>query len=140
MGTVSLLKTRETIKPKSQSQSPSSSSSKKPSVWSIDEDDAIADLPMTDDVWSADQSNKNDVVNIDDMVDEDSLLEEEDKAISTYVPISGDKDDCDFQGGNKRGACKNCSCGRAEELKQGAALADVKSSCGNVLIYSSFIF
>jgi len=50
-----------------------------------------------------------------DEIDEDSLLEEEDKIISTYIP-NDLNDDCEIKGG-KRSACKNCTCGRAESLK-----------------------
>ncbi len=70
----------------------------------------------------------------DRLVDEDSLLTEEDKIKPIITASCGSE--------TKRRACKNCSCGLAEQetLSSKSTIDTVaaKSSCGNVLFY--FIF
>ncbi|CAN6463439.1 unnamed protein product [Victoria cruziana] len=68
----------------------------------------------------------------DDLIDEDSLLTEEDLK-RPELPIG----DCEV--GSTRKACKNCTCGRAEAEEKGEKLVltaeqlnDPQSSCGNV--------
>lgn len=67
----------------------------------------------------------------DELIDEDELLTEEDRA--RPAPVA---DDCDV-GASGRKACKNCTCGRAEAEAQGVKLTkdmldNPQSSCGNV--------
>jgi len=60
-----------------------------------------------------------------DLIDEDSLLTEEDKTRPAVVA------DCGTE--TKKRACKNCTCGLAEQEAEGQAdTAAVKSSCGSV--------
>ena len=62
-------------------------------------------------------------------MDEDSLLEEEDRAKKV-----AEKMDCGTGSDGKRKACKNCSCGLKEMLEneEGDLVAvPAKSSCGN---------
>ena len=49
----------------------------------------------------------------DDLVDEDGLLENE--AMKVEVASTSVNDDCELGAGGGRKACKDCSCGRAEE-------------------------
>lgn len=74
----------------------------------------------------------------DEMIDADELLDEEDK----QKPTSESLRVCSTTG--KRKACKDCSCGLAEELDAEAKGASVdpnqtqKSSCGSVSTLSSY--
>merc|ERR1711907_391664 len=61
----------------------------------------------------------------DDPMDEDSLLQDIDKQVVSVLPVN---DDCEKSGG-KSGACKNCTCGRADMDEE--QLENTKSSCGN---------
>ena len=65
----------------------------------------------------------------DDLMDEDSLLNEEE-----LKPVPKGADDCELAEGRK--ACKNCSCGRAEAeaLAEagGQPSAAPTSACGSV--------
>lgn len=75
-------------------------------------------------VWKLDDDD-------DEEIDEDDLLDEEDKK----KPDEASLRVCGTTG--KRKACKDCSCGLAEELdseKNGNAVdsANAKSSCGSV--------
>jgi len=54
----------------------------------------------------------------DDLEDEDALLDEEDKVKPSKESLTR-PDDCELTDG-KRKACKNCTCGRAEEEEQEA--------------------
>lgn len=68
----------------------------------------------------------------DDLLDDDLLLEESDRAAVTA--------ECAPDAGGKKRACKNCSCGLAEEeakeqldqVTKARNTADVKSACGSV--------
>lgn len=74
----------------------------------------------------------------DEMIDADELLDEEDK----QKPTSESLRVCSTTG--KRKACKDCSCGLAEELDAEAKGDSVdvnptqKSSCGSVSVSSSY--
>lgn len=62
------------------------------------------------------------------LMDEDDLLDEEDKEAKVAVrPV------CDPEAATQRRACKNCSCGLREELEAADGLAQPapKSACGN---------
>eukprot|EP01117_Protostelium_nocturnum_P006031 TRINITY_DN216_c0_g1_i1.p1 TRINITY_DN216_c0_g1~~TRINITY_DN216_c0_g1_i1.p1 ORF type:complete len:206 (+),score=94.08 TRINITY_DN216_c0_g1_i1:160-777(+) len=67
----------------------------------------------------------------DDLINEDDLLDEQD----LLKPAK--KDDCEVGKDGKRSACKNCTCGRKEELE---AKPDepTKSSCGNCYLGDAF--
>merc|ERR1711865_564599 len=62
-----------------------------------------------------------------DMIDEDDLLTQDEAAQKTELPECGPKSE-----GKK--ACKNCSCGYADEIDKAAMVngeAPVKSACGS---------
>jgi len=59
-------------------------------------------------IWSATANNNN-----EDLIDEDSLLDESDRNAKPQTT-----DDCDVGKKGKK-ACKNCTCGRAEEENGG---------------------
>ncbi|OAY65643.1 Anamorsin [Ananas comosus] len=74
-----------------------------------------------------------------DLIDEDSLLTEED-LMKPQVPIVGD---CEV--GSTRKACKNCTCGRAEEEQKVQKLGltaeqidNPQSACGNCGLGDAF--
>eukprot|EP00245_Coleochaete_scutata_P013719 TRINITY_DN5675_c0_g1_i1.p1 TRINITY_DN5675_c0_g1~~TRINITY_DN5675_c0_g1_i1.p1 ORF type:complete len:327 (-),score=61.58 TRINITY_DN5675_c0_g1_i1:26-1006(-) len=76
----------------------------------------------------------------DELIDEDSLLTEEDLA-RPPLPTSA-PDDCDV-GKSGRKACKNCTCGRAElEAKQAPLTIDMlenpESACGSCGLGDAF--
>lgn len=73
-----------------------------------------------------------DSINEDDLVDEDNLLEEKDKLVSTKK-----KDDCEIGKGGQKKACKNCTCGRKEGVSK-EAQPMYKSSCGNCYLGDAF--
>jgi len=73
-----------------------------------------------------------DSINEDDLVDEDNLLEEKDKLVSTKK-----KDDCEIGKGGQKKACKNCTCGRKEGVSKEAQPV-YKSSCGNCSLGDAF--
>lgn len=69
--------------------------------------------------------------------DEDALLARETEAVSTAKKAS----DCGTNDGPVRKACKNCSCGLAEELAAGEQPAKpvaAKSACGNCSLGDAF--
>ncbi|XP_060644516.1 anamorsin homolog [Drosophila nasuta] len=72
----------------------------------------------------------------EELIDEEGLLDEEDK----QKPDPAGLRVCSTTG--KRKACKNCSCGLAEELESEksakAATENVKSSCGNCYLGDAF--
>lgn len=70
----------------------------------------------------------------DDVIDENQLLEDVDKEVVSVLP---DNDDCENVAGRK-GACKNCTCGRAEMSEK--EIVETKSSCGNVRYDFFFCF
>ncbi|XP_044592646.1 anamorsin homolog isoform X2 [Cotesia glomerata] len=69
----------------------------------------------------------------DDIIDEDDILDDEDKA----KPDSSSLKVCGTTG--KRKACKDCTCGLAQELSEAKLdLKDQKSSCGNCYLGDAF--
>ena len=81
---------------------------------------------MTKRVWKVD--NEED---LDDLIDPDDLLTEEDKTVPDKTKYTcGPKSE-------KKKACKNCSCGYAEELA-GKPAPIVKSSCGSCYLGDAF--
>lgn len=96
-----------------------------------------ADKAKVAEVWKLDDGDD------EEQIDEDELLDEEDKK----KPDESSLRVCGTTG--KRKACKDCSCGLAEELDQekngktATDTANAKSSCGSVRIYYatlSFLF
>ncbi|KAG5682812.1 hypothetical protein PVAND_012138 [Polypedilum vanderplanki] len=81
-------------------------------------------------VWKLDLNDDD-----DEMIDPDDLLDEEDKKI----PDASSLRVCSTTG--KRKACKDCSCGLAEELeneKKKTINPTQKSSCGNCYLGDAF--
>ena len=68
----------------------------------------------------------------DDIVDEDELLDMAPAAAAPAQPRG--EDDCE----TGKGACANCSCGRAEAIYDDAAAADAPSACGNCYLGDGF--
>lgn len=82
-------------------------------------------------VWKLDLNDDED----DDMIDPDELLDEEDKK----APEADSLRVCSTTG--KRKACKDCSCGLAEELdteKKKSLNPTEKSSCGSCYLGDAF--
>jgi len=85
-------------------------------------------LPKKQKTWAL---SLNDVTE-EDLEDENKLLEPEDLAIPKNKPT-----DCDV--GPKKKACKNCTCGLAQEESKPVALTTpAKSSCGNCYLGDAF--
>ncbi|KAF7646614.1 hypothetical protein LDENG_00184850 [Lucifuga dentata] len=93
--------------------------------------------PNTVQLWalSANDINDDDV----DLVDSDALLDEED--LKKPDPDSLKAPDCG-EGSKKKKACKNCSCGLAEELEtesKGKQTTNLqKSACGSCYLGDAF--
>jgi len=118
------LRTRKPVETHQIEKTPAAGSS----VWSIGEDDALEDLPeVQQNAWSIDENDGD-----HEMFDEDQLLEDIDKQVVTVLPVN---DDCETSAG-RRGACKNCTCGRAEMPEE--ELQNTKSSCGNCYLGDAF--
>ena len=69
----------------------------------------------------------------DEVIDEDALLADEDEQVETTTMT---KDACNTSG--KKKACKDCSCGLAEQLAQNDAAELPKSSCGSCYLGDAF--
>jgi hypothetical protein len=67
----------------------------------------------------------------DDIVDEDELL---DMAPAAAAPAQPRGDDCE----TGRGACANCTCGRAEAIYDEEAAKEAPSACGNCYLGDAF--
>ncbi|CAH3031763.1 unnamed protein product [Pocillopora meandrina] len=72
-----------------------------------------------------------------DILDSDTLLDEEDLRKPDPASL---KSDCGTNKAGKKKACKNCTCGLAEELEQGKTPAKktVTSSCGSCYLGDAF--
>ena len=70
-----------------------------------------------------------------DLIDQDELLDEEDMAKPDQATLRV----CGTTG--KRKACKDCSCGLAEEITNGGEITtkSVNSSCGSVSIFQTHL-
>jgi hypothetical protein len=91
---------------------------------------------QTTKVWqfTQDDVQESDLINTDDLLDDLDLKK----------PTIVDKFDCGTSSSGKKKACKNCSCGLAEELENEAAdkqkknVETVKSSCGSCYLGDAF--
>lgn len=113
-------------------------SAKKPQ-WEVGAAAAVSvkAAPVGVTTWKLDAGDVAD----DELVDEDALLDDGllTAAKKPAAPSSDSNDDCGPGGaGTKKRACKNCTCGRAEQEASGAApvmtdeeLKASVSSCGN---------
>lgn len=103
-------------------------------------------LTCTKPSWSTEETSRVEVVASnaatwtleDDIVDEDELLEEEEYKVELkeYDPVA-----CGADKVGRKKACKDCSCGLAEELSSanGAEVVAVpKSSCGSCYLGDAF--
>ncbi|XP_040894138.1 anamorsin isoform X1 [Toxotes jaculatrix] len=94
--------------------------------------------PNTVKMWtlSANDMNDDDV----DLVDSDALLDEDD--LKKPDPASLKAPSCGEGAGKKKKACKNCTCGLAEELEQESAGKQKtnlpKSACGSCYLGDAF--
>ncbi|OQR71948.1 anamorsin-like [Tropilaelaps mercedesae] len=93
-------------------------------------DSATASAPSEKKVWTLDADD------VEDIVDEDELLLEEDKQ-------KPNKEDLKCATTGKKKACKNCTCGLAEELEKEARMKKAaseqpKSSCGSCYLGDAF--
>jgi len=83
-------------------------------------------------VWTLSEDN----IEAEELEDEDALLDESD----LMIPSSTKRDDCEVEKDGKKKACKNCTCGRKEELENNPEPIpqEVKSSCGNCYLGDAF--
>jgi len=72
----------------------------------------------------------------DDLVDEDDLLENE--AMKVEVASTSVSDDCELGAGGGRKACKDCTCGRAEEAAQENPSQLRNRGCGSCYLGDAF--
>lgn len=88
-------------------------------------------------VWTfaANDLQEDDLINTDDLLDDTDILK----------PVKQqDKFDCGTSNEGKKKACKNCTCGLAEELeneaadKQKANASNFKSACGSCYLGDAF--
>ncbi|XP_054633190.1 anamorsin isoform X2 [Dunckerocampus dactyliophorus] len=93
--------------------------------------------PHTVTMWTLSANDMNDC---DDLVDSDALLDEED--FKKPDPASLKAPTCGEGAGKKKKACKNCTCGLAEELEQdnkGQQKTNLpKSACGSCYLGDAF--
>jgi len=81
-------------------------------------------------VWKL---QNDDIEEEEEMEDEDSLLDESDLALPQKIK----KDDCEIGKGGQKKACKNCTCGRKEEIAS-EPIPQTKSSCGSCYLGDAF--
>ena len=91
-------------------------------------------------LWKFDEDDLKDPAN-DDLINTDELLDE----VDLKKPTPLDKFDCGTSASGKKKACKNCSCGLAQELdaaeadeKKSSAPPAAKSSCGSCYLGDAF--
>ncbi|XP_044048119.1 anamorsin isoform X2 [Siniperca chuatsi] len=92
--------------------------------------------PNTVKMWTLSANDMDDV----DLIDSDALLDEDD--LKKPDPVSLKAPSCGEGAGKKKKACKNCTCGLAEELEQeskGTQKNNLpKSSCGSCYLGDAF--
>ncbi|KAM8984475.1 anamorsin isoform 1-T1 [Ara ararauna] len=88
--------------------------------------------PATAKLWTLSANDMNDEEM--DLLDPDELLDSED--LKKPDPSSLRAPSCKEMG--KKKACKNCTCGLAEELEQEKKSAQPKSACGNCYLGDAF--
>ncbi|XP_030907892.1 anamorsin isoform X2 [Melopsittacus undulatus] len=88
--------------------------------------------PATARLWTLSANDMNDEEM--DLLDPDELLDSED--LKKPDPLSLRAPSCKEMG--KKKACKNCTCGLAEELEQEKKNAQPKSACGNCYLGDAF--
>lgn len=86
-------------------------------------------------VWSLSTTDMND--DDVDLIDDDELLEEEDLLKPSAASLQAG---CGQSGPKKKKACKNCTCGLAEELEAGETPKPkaVTSACGSCYLGDAF--
>uniref|UniRef100_A0A8B9SFM3 Anamorsin n=1 Tax=Apteryx owenii TaxID=8824 RepID=A0A8B9SFM3_APTOW len=88
--------------------------------------------PATAELWTLSANDMNDEEM--DLLDSDELLDSED--LKKPDPSSLRAPSCKEMG--KKKACKNCTCGLAEELEQEKKSSQPKSACGNCYLGDAF--
>ncbi|KAL6068635.1 electron carrier [Balamuthia mandrillaris] len=146
IGAKASLKHKKTTSPSSSSTTSSTSStSSNNNVWKLSGDDMLEEDLTTPS--SSTSSNAVWKISVDDiaapsssLIDESSLLEAED-LITPSAATGVKRDDCEVGKGGKRKACKDCTCGRADEEAAGQPQppqAQPKSSCGSCYLGDAF--
>uniref|UniRef100_A0A915KKK8 Anamorsin homolog n=1 Tax=Romanomermis culicivorax TaxID=13658 RepID=A0A915KKK8_ROMCU len=102
----------------------------KPSYEIGHKDAAKISSKVSTKVWSL---NTNDLAD-EDLINEDDLLEEED----FVKPRFSNARECGTATAQKKKACKNCTCGLAEELAGQEMMDKPKSSCGSCYLGDAF--
>ncbi|KAL6080082.1 electron carrier [Balamuthia mandrillaris] len=138
IGAKASLKQKKTTTSSSSSTSSTTSSN---NVWKLSGDDMLEEDLSTPS--SSTSSNSVWKISVDDiaapsssLIDESSLLEAED-LITPSAATGVKRDDCEVGKGGKRKACKDCTCGRADEEAAGQQ-PQPKSSCGSCYLGDAF--
>ncbi|KAF6202197.1 hypothetical protein GE061_004595 [Apolygus lucorum] len=82
-------------------------------------------------VWKLSDTTEDDLIDSDQLLDESDLIKPDPSSL---------KASCGVEEGGKKKACKNCSCGLAEELENETkkSAPTQKSSCGNCYLGDAF--